>query len=100
MGQIVINSLSASPQVNAVDVTDNVNFGLLLESKSCVSSSISKVGVAKSKSPPRIDHLTLSRKWGISPEKVKWTIQRTAHHGVRTVLHPSLFWQFRTLIEL
>eukprot|EP00804_Cyclotella_cryptica_P019398 CCRYP_006588-RA/>CCRYP_006588-RA protein AED:0.13 eAED:0.13 QI:0/0/0/1/0.75/0.6/5/0/864 len=41
-GRMVINSLSASLQVSAVDVTDDENFGLLLESKACVSSSISK----------------------------------------------------------
>ena len=74
-----INSLSASSQVNAVDVTDDENFGLLLESNSCVSSSISKVGVAKSKSSQRIDHMTLSKKWGMSSERAKQTIQRTTH---------------------
>eukprot|EP00804_Cyclotella_cryptica_P017277 CCRYP_016828-RA/>CCRYP_016828-RA protein AED:0.02 eAED:0.02 QI:0/0/0/1/0/0.5/2/0/461 len=41
-GRMVINSLSVSLQVSAVDVTDDENFGLLLESKACVSSSISK----------------------------------------------------------
>jgi hypothetical protein len=49
-GQMVINSLSASSQVDAVDVMDDENFGVLLESTSCISSSISKVGMAKSKS--------------------------------------------------
>ena len=62
-------SLSASLQVSAVDVTDDENFGLLLESTSCVSGSISKVGAAKSKSSQQINHMTLSKKWGISPEK-------------------------------
>ncbi len=56
------NSLSASLQVSAVDVTDDENFGLLLESTSCVSGSISKVGVAESKSSQQIDHMTLSKK--------------------------------------
>eukprot|EP00804_Cyclotella_cryptica_P009101 CCRYP_003177-RA/>CCRYP_003177-RA protein AED:0.23 eAED:0.23 QI:0/0/0/1/1/1/2/0/629 len=93
---MVINSLSASSQVNAIDVTDDENFGLLLESNSCVSSSISKFGVAKSKSSQRIDYMTLSKKWGISPEKAKHTIQRTTQRGIRTVLHPSLSRRFRT----
>ena len=72
---MVINSLSASLQVSAVDVTDDKNFGLLLESTSCVSGIISKVGVAKSKSSQQIDRMTLSKKWGISPEKAKQIIQ-------------------------
>ena len=95
-GRMVINSLSVSLQVSAVDVTDDENFGLLLESKACVLSSISKVGVAKSKSSQQIDHMTLSKKWGISPEKAKQTIQRTTQRGIRTVLHPSLSRRFRT----
>ncbi len=95
-GRMVINSLSASLQVSAVDVTDDENFGLLLESKACVSSSISKVGVAKSKSSQQIDHMTLSKKWGISTEKARQTIQRTTQRGIRTVLHPSLSRRFRT----
>eukprot|EP00804_Cyclotella_cryptica_P016777 CCRYP_002064-RA/>CCRYP_002064-RA protein AED:0.32 eAED:0.33 QI:0/0/0/1/1/1/2/0/448 len=95
-GRMIINSLSASLQVSAVDVTDDENFGLLLESKSCVSSSISKVGVAKSKSSQQMDHMTLSKKWGISPEKAKQTIQRTTQRGIRTFLHLSLLRRFRT----
>ena len=66
---MVINSLSASLQVSAVDVMYDENFGLLLESISCVSGSISKVDVAKSKSSQQINHLTPSKKWVISPEK-------------------------------
>ncbi len=40
--------------------------------------------------------MTLSKKWGISPEKAKNTIQRTTQRGIRTVLHPSLSRRFRT----
>ena len=32
----------------------------------------------------------------MSPEKAKWTIQRTTQHAGRTVLHPSLSRRFRT----
>jgi hypothetical protein len=95
-GQMVINSLSASRQVTLIEVTDDENFGMLLESISCVSSILSKIGVATLKSLPRIDHITFSTKWGVSKEKAKWAIQITSQHGVRTILHPSLSRQFRT----
>ena len=90
---MVINSVAASLQVDAADVTANDNFGTALDANACV---LSKVGVAKSKASPKIDHMTLSKKWAISPEKAQRTVRMTTQRGLRTVLHPSLSRRFRT----
>ena len=95
-GQMVINSVTASTNVDAADITDDENLGLALEAKVCVWSKLLKVGVSRSKTSPKIDHIKLSKKWGISPHKAKRTVKRTTQRGVRTVLHPSLSRRFRT----
>ena len=92
-GQMVINAVATSLQIDAADFTDDDNFAVALESTSCVPSKLSKI---VSKSRPKVDHVTLARKWGISPEKAKRTVQRTTQRGMRTVLHPSLSRRFRT----
>ena len=43
-----------------------------------------------------VDHITLTRRWKISLDKAKQTIQRTTQRGVRTVFHPTLSRRFRT----
>ncbi len=43
-----------------------------------------------------IDHMTLASRWMISPEKAKWTVQRTMQRRVRTCLNPMLARRFLT----
>ena len=40
--------------------------------------------------------MTLSKKWGISPDISKKTLQVTTQSGTRAVFHPSLYLRFRT----
>ena len=89
-GQMVINSVTASTNANAADITDDENLGLALEANICVLSKLCKVGVSRSRASPQTDHIALSKKWGISPAKAKRTVKRTTQRGVHTVLHPSL----------
>ena len=43
-----------------------------------------------------LNHLVIAKKWGILPDKALNMIRHTTQHGVHTVLHESLFRQFRT----
>ena len=63
---------------------DNNNYATVLDSYVIISSL------------QVLDHLVLAKRWGISPEKALNTIHCTTQHGVHTVLHPSLYMQFRT----
>ena len=45
---------------------------------------------------PSIDPKVLTKRWGITPEKAKKTIQATRQKGIRTMLNPLLSRQFRT----
>ena len=89
---MVINSVTASTNVDAADITANKNLGLALEVNVCVLSKLCKVGMLRSKTSPKIDHITLSKKWGISSAMAKRTVKRTTQRGVRTVTHPLLSW--------
>ncbi len=42
-GQMVINAVATSLQVDAAEFTDDDNFAVMLEANSCVPSKISKV---------------------------------------------------------
>ena len=87
---MVINLVTTSTNANAADITDDENLGLALEANVCVLSKLCKVGVSRSRALQQTDHITLSKKWGISPANAKRTVKRTTQRGVRTVLHPSL----------
>ena len=93
---IVINTMASAFQVGSADITADDNFGTALAPKANMPEKVSRVGVAESRSKQGIDHMTLSKKWGISPEKAKRTVTRTTQHGVRIILHPSLLSGFRT----
>lgn len=83
---MVINKLSATLQFNAVDVTDNRKFVLYWspthDSQADIQSWCATVHVIV-----RMDDINLSKKWGISPEKAKWTIQINF-----TALDKKEFW--------
>ena len=96
-GQRFISDVSVSNAAAlAIDPSADgggISLGNALESN---VNAISMVGVANSKASKMIDHMSLSRKWGISPAAAKRTVQRTTQRGIRTVLHPSLSRRFRT----
>ena len=48
---------------NDADIRNDANFGLALENE----VSVSIVGLSKSTANPKVDYMTLSQKWGISP---------------------------------
>ena len=77
---------------NNSDITDDANFGLALENE----VSVSRVGVSNSTAKSKVDYLTLSKKWGTSPEIAKKKLQFTTYSGIRTVLRLSLSQRFRT----
>ena len=84
-GRRIISAVSHTCiDVEAIDFTDDDNFGQALQSK----VTVSRVGVGKNKRS--ITAETLARKWLVSPEAAKRTVQQTTQRGVRTVLHPSL----------
>ena len=78
--------------VNAADITDAANFGLALEDE----VALSRAGVSNSTAKPKVDYLTLSKKWSIYPEIAKKTLRVTTQRDIRTVFHSSLYKIFRT----
>ena len=89
---LVINSLN-SMAVDAADITDDVNFGNVLESNVTMSlSSLNRnyTGTVRTKPAPPINYETLSKRWNIAPDRAKATVARTTQRGVRTCVHPSL----------
>ena len=57
----VINSVGTC---NVSDITDGTKFGLALENE----VTVSRVVVSNSTAKTKVDYLTLSKKWGISPD--------------------------------
>ena len=91
---MVINLVIDSFQEDSENIMAGKYFGMDLEANACMSS-ISKVGMTKSKLSHMINHIKLSEKWCISPQKAKVTVHRTTHRGICTVLHPYLSRVFR-----
>ena len=87
--QFIINLVGTC---DAADITDEASFGLDLDNE----VSVSRVGVLNSNVKLKVDSFTLSKKWGISPDIAKKTLQVTTQIFIRTVLHSSLSQIFRT----
>ena len=95
-GRLVINELT-SLTTDTVDVTDDDNFHVVLQSRVQVSSiGTSETGHFKTKQTKPIDHQTLASRWMISPEKALQTINVTTQRGVRTCLNPTLAARYPT----
>ena len=75
---------------------DNYNYDTVWES--FVSTLSWQVAQVNTKKVSGLDHLVLSKKWGISPKKALNAIQHTTQHGVYTVLNQSLSRWFKTMI--
>ena len=82
-GEVI--TLEATARGNSYQL-DDANFGLALENEVAVS----RVGLSNSTAKPKVDYLTLRKKWGISPEIVNKKLQVTTKSGIRNVLHMSL----------
>ena len=91
-GRVLVSGLTCAPSASIPTLFDHDNFVCALQS----NRLIDRVDVSTSSRRPRIDHITLSQKWGTSLEAAKRTIERTTQRGLRTVLHPSLSRRFRT----
>ena len=86
-GQRVINDVSTSC---AAEPTINFHFSQGYNLANELDSNVSAVGVTNSRAARMIDHMTLSRKWGIPPATARRTVRATTQRGVQTILHPSL----------
>ena len=94
---MVINRVAISLMHDAADITDDENLYLALNAKVQATSEQAKVGaMATGKPSPRVNHLVLAKKWGISPHKAVRTLKKTSQRGIRTVLHPTLTRRFKT----
>ena len=82
-GQLCINSVTLYAY-DAADVMADDNYATVLDSY--VTASSLQVDKLHTKKVPGLDHLVLA----ISPKKALNIIHWTTHHGVCTVLHPSL----------
>ena len=92
----VINSLS-SITTDLVDITDDDNFCLLLESLVMISSiDTSFAGQLRTRKTSPIDHLTLAARWMISPAQAEQTIKNTTQRCVKTCSNPTLARRFPT----
>ena len=91
---MVINSISSLTHMPLADVTDDLNFATLLESK--VKVSAINTGKVRTKQGKMVDGPTLARRWMIPPERAKTTVHKTTQRGVREVLYPTLTRRFPT----
>ena len=66
------------------------NLGTALSAK--IQISISLIGMDRKSS---VEPIVLVKRWDITMEKAKKTIQATTQSGIRTMLHPSLLRLFR-----
>ena len=96
---LVIKSLS-SLDIDTADITitDDDNFPTVLEYHVSVfiASFEPGAGSVKIRTTPKIDYMTLSERWGISPNLAKKTVQTTTQCGVCTCLHISLAQSYPT----
>ena len=92
-GQLSINSVT-SYACNAADIIDDDNYVTVLEI--FIILLLLHVVTVFIKKVSWLDHLVLTKKWGISPEIVLNKIPHTMQHRVHPMLHPSLSRPFRT----
>ena len=69
------------------------NYVTVLETSAI--TTLLKVAQVKTKKVSGLDHVLLTRKWGVSHKKILNKIHCTMQHGVSTVMHPSLSRPFR-----
>ena len=82
-GLRIINSLSTGED-DAVDFTYDNNLFNTLNAK----VNVARVGAPKGSHG--VTSMFLSKKWFISPEAARRTVQNTTQQYIRTILHPSL----------
>ena len=83
--QLFANSVT-SYAYDAADVMDDNRY----------VTFVMQIAQVNTKKVSELDNLVLAKKWGISTKNAVNTICHTSQHGVGTVLHPSLYGQFRT----
>ena len=88
-GTIIYNFLMLYAY-DVADVIDNHNYATVVES--FVSTSLLQAAQDYTKKVSGLDHLVLSKKWGISPEKILNMIHSTTHNMVFTqcCIYPCL----------
>jgi hypothetical protein len=79
-------------------MTHDDNFYAALSATIVISSMdrSALTGNVRANKPPGVDFMTLSKRWGISPHKAKWTLTKTTQRGVRRSLTPELTRRFPT----
>lgn len=87
---MMISFTFALLQASAEVVTADENFATALELNVLVGELIA----VTSKVLP-IDHMSLSKKWKISPVAAVRTVRHTKQLGIRTISNSSLSWRFR-----
>jgi hypothetical protein len=84
----------------APDALDDDVLGLVLEARVAVTLSEDAThitnGTIRSQTHKPIDYLTLAKRWCITPERARHTIDTTTQCGVRTCLYPDLSRRFST----
>ena len=106
---MVINSVTVSTCLDAVDVLSDENFGNVLQSNINVShvkflnthnlsrlDSAPSLGNIQSTKGKQVNSETLSKRWNIDQRKALNTVKQATQRGVRTCLRPSLARRFRT----
>ena len=84
---LVINALDSLTTLLA-DITNDNNFGSVLESKVSISAiSTGTMGTTQGKS---VDALTLTKHWQIPLDRAKKTVLKTTQRGIRRVLDPTM----------
>ncbi len=86
-----VNAVCSSPFASycVVDTTDDNNFRIYLESFVLISLTSTSRRAA-------VSHNELVKHWGIHPDHVKATVQRTTQRGVHILANPALSRRFQT----
>ena len=80
-----------------VDINEDDNLHLTLESFVMISSiDTSLAGQLRTRRTSPLDHLTLAKRWMISPAQAEQTIRNTTQRCVRTCMNPTLARRFPT----
>jgi len=89
--QFVVSACTLSSlTTDLVDITEDDNLHLILESLVMISSiDTSLAGQLRTRKISPIDHLTLAARWMISPAQAEQTIRNTTQQCVRTCLNPT-----------
>jgi hypothetical protein len=84
----------------APDALDDDVLGLALEARVAATLTEDAThitnGTIRSRTHKPIDYLTLAKRWCITPERARRTIDTTTQRGVRTCLYPDLSRRFPT----